>query len=347
MLAGLVLVGTLALGPGLGLVAGDEPVPPPSPAPEVPEPEPPAEPAPGTPIDAVLLGMAAAAALLAASRPGGALGLRPPEDALVVFVPGHGQGLGEEVYADFVAEMGLDPDAARYFDYRWVTGDSDPKRASALAPTDRTAGSLNAYLAGVAEGERPVWLVGFSKGGAVVAELVSAWDRGAHEPGANVVGAMLLDPPMARGLHGTLQSIGRFVGALPDDGGYDPVDCPLIWLWCRDARAHLGEGSGVEVVVVRNPQAAVTSFGDHPAGLRVLDAPDDGPGPWGQLLTNPFRLFGRLGEAHEAVLSDPAVARCLVAEMWQRGSCPLGRPQPVAPFRPLRMRARSPLARAV
>src|SRR3989304_4744855 len=47
-------------------------------------------------------------------------------------------------------------------------------------------------------------------------------------------------------------------------GGPAPVHCSLIWFWCRDARDHLGEASGVEVIVVRNPRAGLTSFGDHP-----------------------------------------------------------------------------------
>jgi hypothetical protein len=294
----------------------------------------------------VALGIAAAAAaVLAARGSGAALGLRPPGDTLVVFLPGHGQGLAGEVYRDFVADMGLDPAAARYFDYRWVTGDVDPGRASELAPISRTAAALNAYLAGVADGARPVWLVGFSKGGAVIAELVAAWDRG-QTPPADVVGAMLLDPPMASGIHGTLQSAGRVMRAIPDDGGYDPVDCSLLWLWCRDARDHLGDASGVEVVVVRNPRAGVTSFGDHPEGLRVIDAPDDGPGPWEQLWRNPFAWFARMSRAHESVLTDPAVARCLVEEMWHPGDCHLEKP-PVPEFRPLRARARSPRARVV
>ncbi|HEX5630568.1 MAG TPA: hypothetical protein VFY15_02840, partial [Acidimicrobiia bacterium] len=305
----------------------------------------PEAPGPVWPSGAVALGLAAAAAaILAARGSGAALGLRPPDDTLVVFLPGHGQGPGDEVYRDFVADMGLREEAARYFDYRWVTGDVDAQRASRMAPTSRTAAALNAYLAGVAEGERPVWLVGFSKGGAVIAELVAAWDRG-QSPPANVVGAMLLDPPMASGIHGTLQSLGGVSGPVPDDGGYDPVDCSLLWFWCRDARAHLGESSGVEVVVVRNPRAGVTSFSDHPSGLRVLDAPDDGHGPWEQLVRDPMGWFTRISRAHEAVLTDPAVARCLVTEMWHPGDCSF--PEPAPDFRPLRARARSPKARVV
>ncbi len=341
MLAAGLLVAAFSLGPGPVLAPGESEPPEPPPPVEAPQPPPVPDPWPGT---AVALGLAAAAAALAAARPGGALGLRPPEEAMVVFLPGHGQRLAADVYADFITEMGLDPEAARYFDYRWVTGDTDPRRASFLAPTARTASALNAYLAGAGAGGRPIWLVGFSKGGAVAAELIAMWDRG-QQPPANVVGAMLLDPPLAVGIHGTLQSVGQVMGPLPDDGGYDPVDCSLLWFWCRDARAHLGEASGVEVFVVRNPMAGVTSFGDHPAGLRVLDAPDAGPGPFGQLLRNPFGIVERLNRAHLSVLSDPAVARCLVAEMWEPGSCRIGAPE--SPYRPLRARARSPRLRVV
>ena len=340
MLAVGVLVGFLTAGPGLGLAPGDAPPPAESPIPGTPTP-----PLPSWPSGAVALGMAAAAAVLAARGSGVALGLRPPPETLVVFLPGHSQGLADEVFADFVAEMGLDPGAARYFDYRWVTGDVDAQRASEMAPVARSAAALNAYVAGVAHGGRPVWLVGFSKGGNVIAELVAAWDRG-QTPPADVVGAMLLDPPMASGIHGKLQSVGTVMGMLPDDGGYDPVDCSLLVFWCRDARAHLGEASGVEVVVVRNPRAGVTSFGDHPPGLRILQAPDAGPGPWEQLWRDPFGWFRRITQAHESVLTDPAVARCLVEEMWHPGDCDLG--EVTTPeFRPLRARARSPKARVV
>lgn len=331
MLAVGLLVGAFTLGPGLGLAPDDEPVPPPP----VATPAPPAAPGSDLPA-AVVLGFGVIAAVIAAQKPGSALGLRPPEDTMVVFVPGHGQGPGEEVFREFVDLMGLDPEDARYFDYRWVTGESDSQAASMGAPVRPSAFSLNSYLAGVAESEQSVWLVGFSKGGATVAELIAAWDRGLFGPTANVEGAMLLDPPMARGIHGTLQSAGTVVGPIPDDGGYDPVDCSFLFFGCHDHRAHLGEASGVEVIVVRNPRAGVTSFSDHPPGLRVVDAPDDGPGPWGQVFENPFKLFSRLSEAHESVLSDPEVVRCLVKEMETKGSCPLDVPR----YPSLRMPAR-------
>jgi hypothetical protein len=39
-------------------------------------------------------------------------------------------------------------------------------------------------------------------------------------------------------------------------------------------------------------------------------------------------LPARISEAHEAVLDDPEVARCIVSEMWDPGSCDLPRHEP-------------------
>ena len=115
------------------------------------------------------------------------------------------------------------------------------------------------------------------------------------------------------------------VGPIPDDGGYDPVHCSFLFLGCEDRRAHLGERSGVEVMVIRNPRAAITSFGDVPPGLRVYDADDGGRGPLGQLVRNPLALPGRIADAHESVLRDPRVAACIVAEAGGSGACDLPR----------------------
>ncbi len=227
------------------------------------------------------------------------------------------------MFAELIELMGLDPEDVRYFDYRWVTGQSDPVAASQRAPVGPAAGALNAFLAGVgAEGD-PIWVVGFSKGGATVAKLLAMWDGGAHQPPADVQGAVLLDPPLAGGMLGELQSVGTLVGWLPDDGGYDPVECAFLGFGCRDTRVGLGDNSGVEVLVIRNPLAGVTNFSDRPDGLRVVDAPDDGLGPLGQLFENPLALPGRISDAHESVLSDPAVALCILEEMDEPGSCSL------------------------
>ena len=110
------------------------------------------------------------------------------------------------------------------------------------------------------------------------------------------------------------------MGPIPDDGGYDPVDCRLF-RGCVDHRDHLGERSGVEVVVLRNPKAGITSFDDRPAGLRVYDVADEGRGPLASVLHNPFSYPGRVAEAHDAVLHDRRVADCIRAEMRRPGSC--------------------------
>lgn len=321
---------TLALGGQIGLAPSDEvdaTAPEPVPADLEPGPAPPSSPGPGsTPLG--WIGVAAALALIQRKRgtlsPSDGLGLTP-SDPVFVFVPGHGQPSGDRAFAALIESMGLDEESVRHFDYRWVDGGPLPGRSSSNVPIDDAAAALNAYVAGVAADGRDVYLVGFSKGGATIAELIADWDDGAWGPGASVVGAALLDPPMAAGGHGWLQSAGRFVGPIPDDGGYDPVHCRFLGFWCDDRRAHLGDAAGVEVIVIRNPRAALTSFGDVPAGLRVYDADDGGPGPLQQLVRNPFRWPGRITEAHESVLSDPRVAACIAAEAWGAGECRLPR----------------------
>ncbi len=323
----ILLAGLLLGGSSLGL-AGDDTEPiavEPEPVPIEPIPasnqEHPVEPLPG------ILGMAGIAAALAALQrrgddlsPGSGLSLDP--GPVVVFVPGHGQSHGSSAFADLIEYMDLDDDSVRHFDYRWVEGGTSASAASEAVLLDDAASALNAYLAGVAGDGREIYLVGFSKGGATVAELVADWDDGRWGPSGSVVGAALLDPPMARGKLGWLQSIGRFWGPFPDDGGYNPVGCTFLGHNCSDRRAGLGLNAGVEVVVIRNPKAGLTSFADHPAGLRVYDAADDGPTIWEQLATNPFALPGRISEAHEAVLHDRNVADCIVAELTS-GTCDL------------------------
>ena len=295
--------------------------------------EPAADPSGGHPPDPLpgLIGLAGlAAALAVVQRRGDDLspgdGLSLDAGPIVVFVPGHGQPHGSSAFADLIENMGVDD--VRHFDYRWVDGGTSASAASEDVAIDDAVSALNSYLAGVVGDGREVYLVGFSKGGATVAELVADWDDGRWGPADSVVGAALLDPPIARGPHGRLQSMGRFWGTLPDDGGYDPVQCTFLGFGCSDRREGLGHDAGVEVVVIRNPKAALTSFGDHPAGLRVYDAADDGPTIWGQLARNPFALPGRIAEAHNAVLHDPEVARCIVAEL-RSGTCDLPKTRPV------------------
>lgn len=323
-----VLLST-APGDGVGLAPGPGPASGPA-APTVPAAG--EEPAPSEPEESALVSLgailAAAGVLAAAGRPrgpapGDGLGLR--ERPLVVFVPGHGNGPGD--FDDLVALMDLGPDDHRVFDYRWAAESADPVHASQAAPIDDTADALNGYLAGIADGGRPVYLVGFSKGGAAVAELVSRWDAGTPPPVPGVVGAAMLDPPISGGLQGVVQSLGEVIGPIPDDGGYDPLHCR--WkVFCEDTREHLGEEAGVEVMVLRNPKAGITNFDDRPEGLRIYDVPDEGRGPLAALAHNPFSYARRVAEAHEAVLHDPRVAECILSEMDLPGSCHIEAPRP-------------------
>lgn len=307
--------------PADGLRLAPDPVVAPTPAPSAAVPA-----APGTPwlpIGAALSGLAAGVAALAA---GMWVTRRQIEQAvtgrepLVVFVSGHGSGPAPGVFAHLARLMEIDPSDARYFDYRWAAGGTDHVRASQGASIDETADALAGYLAGLSALGRPLYLVGFSKGGASIAELIARWDRG--QPGAtNVQGAALLDPPLASGVHGFLQSLGTRWGPLADDGGYDPVTCSLGG--CTDRRAHLGEAAGVQVMVVRNPESGVANFADLPEGLTVYEASDGGPGFLETLFTRPWGLLDRISEAHNAVLHDPRVAGCIVAAIEGSGTCAL------------------------
>jgi hypothetical protein len=324
--AAAIVLGIALFGGGtLGLEPGEPPAVPP---PIEEEPTDPVEPTLPAPMVPGSLGVGALAALLAALRrredlsPSEGLGLGRP---VYVFVPGHGQHHGASVFDDLIDLAGIDDESVRHFDYRWVGGGPSHSRASQAVSIDDAASALNAYLAGIAAEGRDVYLVGFSKGGATTAELIADWDDGRWGPSDSVVGAALLDPPIAAGPLGWLQSAGRFVGPVPDDGGYDPVHCSFLFLGCEDRRVGLGLRSGVEVMVIRNPRAAITSFGDVPDGLRIYDADDGGRGPLGQLVRNPFGLPGRIAAAHESVLSDPRVAACIVAEATGAGECGLPR----------------------
>jgi hypothetical protein len=319
------VIPTLAL--ALALLSGPVPAdgvrlaPDPTPAAAVPAA---ATPAPASPGGGPLTAAGGAAAGLAALALARSRARRTEEEdaePLVVFVAGHGNGSPEGLFSHLVALMGLDPDQARYYDYRWADGGRDHQKASEYASIDEAADALDGYLAGLADQGRPIYLVGFSKGGTSIAELVARWDR--QDPGAahGVVGAALLDPPMATGIHGWLQSAGTAFGPIPDDGGYNPIQCDFGD--CVDTRRHLGEAAGVEVMVMRNPQAAITNFADVPEGLRVYEASDGGDGFLETLFTHPWDLVSRATDAHLAVLDDQRVAECIASEIAGSGYCPL------------------------
>ncbi|MDX1689752.1 MAG: hypothetical protein R3290_01890 [Acidimicrobiia bacterium] len=250
--------------------------------------------------------------------PGTALGLRPPDDVVVVFVPGHGSPGSAETFGDLVDLMGLDDEQVRHFDYRWTTGGPDHAAAARHADVGATARSLAAYLTGLSREGRPIHLVGYSKGGSAVAEFVEGIDRGTIAAVEGVRGATLLDPPMATGIHGVAQGLGRWVG-LAHDGGYDPVECSFLWWDCIDHRVGLGSASGIDVAVVRSPDAALTNFADVPEGLAVHEAPSNGRSVWSALADGPAAAISAVNDAHVAVLGDPAVAACIVGQMGGAG----------------------------
>jgi len=310
----LTVVLSVTPGEGLGLSTGPEqPDPPSGSVPSAPSPS-----GPMAPLGAAMIGGAAVALAMKLRAERASAG--PP---IVVFVAGHGNGSPETTFEDLVAMTGIDPEDARYFDYRWATAQQDPRSASQDAPIDDVVDALTGFLAGVSGEGRPIYVIGFSKGGAAIAGMLAEWDSEPELAIDGVTGAALLEPPIAKGLQGELQSLGRFVGFIPDDGGYDPMKCSMAGLVCRDTRKNLGKAAGVSVTVVRNPKAGITTFGDHPEGLAVYSAPDEGDDFWTTLLSQPWDLPDRVSEAHESVLRSQDVADCIAAEIAAPGTCGL------------------------
>lgn len=249
-------------------------------------------------------------------------------DTLFVYVPGHGGSLTG--FSDLANRMGVDGDDVRVFDYRWAFPSNDRIDASRWAPADDAAGALGAYLAAQGEYHERIYVVGHSKGGAVVAELIARWDEQPVIAPESVTGAALLDAPIADGQLGELQSYGYVIGHVPDDGHYDPIKCS--WFECTDTRANLGRMAGVEVIAIRNPDAVFTNFTKKPEGLRVYDLVDDGRPNAARLLPDISEFMTRIGEAHSSVLHHDAVADCIAAEASLPGSCEW--PEPPSPARP-------------
>jgi len=192
---------------------------------------------------------------------------------IFVYVPGHGGDI--DGFSDLAERIGIAPGDVRVFDYRWAWPSSDQVEASRRAPTGDAADALGAYLAALGDEGRPIYLVGHSKGGAVITEVVGRWDEHPEMSVHAVSGAAILDPPIASGPLGLLQSVGWFHSGTADDGLFDPIHCG--WGGCRDVRDGLGERSGVEIVIVRNPDARFTNFWGRPDDVRVYDL-NDGPG---------------------------------------------------------------------
>lgn len=238
------------------------------------------------------------------------------QDPLFVYVPGHGGD--PQGFDDLAGRIGVDPHDVRVFDYRWAWASDDPIEASQRASADDAADALGAYLAALGADGRPIYLVGHSKGGAVITEVVARWDEHPMVGVDAVVGATILDPPISSGPLGLLQSLGWLHGNTADDGLFNPIRCG--WAGCRDIRDGLGEQSGVEVVIVRNPDAEFTNFRDRPDGVRVYDL-DDGGGGMLSRFPNIFGMWNRMGEAHSSVMHSDTVAACIAAEAQRVGSC--------------------------
>ncbi len=269
---------------------------------------------PFVPIGGAGLGGVALAGSVLVRRRGG--GSRRDSGPLFVYVPGHGGD--PDGFDDLAGRIGADPSDVRVFDYRWAWASSDPVEASRWAPTSDAADALGAYLAALGSDGRQIYLVGHSKGGAVITEVVGRWDAHPEKGVDAVVGAAILDPPIASGPLGLLQSIGWLHGDTADDGLFDPVRCD--WNGCSDIRDGLGEVSGVEVVIVRNPDAGFTNFWGRPDDVRVYDL-DDGGGSMLGRFPDFVGMWQRMGEAHNSVLHSDTVADCIASEAQVAGSC--------------------------
>lgn len=249
------------------------------------------------------------------------IGYRRREDPLVVVV--HGDGGSPDDFDQLVSTLGLSHDRVVAFDYSTAVGVGSSTEASHVVPTTEAASALDRLLRSLAEENANIYTIHHSRGGAVGVELIADLDAGVRAPIEGYQGAALLDPAIATGGLGTLQSFGSgsspLARLIPDDGGFDPVRCDDAGCW--DVRENLGENSGVEVVAIRNPDAELTNFDDNPAGLRVFDVPDNKASAWVYWLVNPILGWRRITEAHGSVLTSDVVAECVAAEIEEPGSC--------------------------
>ncbi len=268
---------------------------------------------PFSPIDVgavVAAGGATVAVRTARSR-------RRDDEPLVVVVHGHGGSAHD--FDDLIDLMGVDADQVVAFDYTTVDGGTSSTESSRVVSSARTAEALDRFIRSLAERHSHIYSIHHSKGAAAGALMIAGIDDGRRPPIDGYRGAALLDPPMARGFLGGLQSAGQIVRWIPDDGGFDPITCDLTS--CHDLRPGLGHGAGVEVVMIRNPDAAITNLATIPDDLRVLDLVDDGGRSAWERWWNPIAFARRVFEAHGSVLRHEAVARCLSAEVEEPGSC--------------------------
>ncbi|MGH8944711.1 MAG: alpha/beta fold hydrolase, partial [Acidimicrobiia bacterium] len=205
------MIGILAV--SLMLWGGDAELPPPADGLSLlPDPRSPAASRPARPVPPPVPAGPAALGVLAAGA-WAARGLRNGrKDPLVVFITGYGSESEASPFAPMIEMLGLAPGQVRTFDYRWVEPADAHSWAARQAGVDDLADGLQGYLSGLAETERPIYLVGHSLGGTTLAELLARWDRYPSLRVPEVAGAALLDPPIARGPLGAAQSSPRLLG---------------------------------------------------------------------------------------------------------------------------------------
>jgi pimeloyl-ACP methyl ester carboxylesterase len=238
-------------------------------------------------------------------------------DPLLVLV--HGNGGSAEGFDPLLEQLSIGSFDVVAFDWSTVTSAESSTAASRFASTEAAAAELDRLIRDLARDHGNIYTIHHSKGGAAGVAMISALDDGTRPPIDGYRGAALLDPAIAAGGLGTTQRIGSISASIPDNGGFDPIECGDNG--CRDRREHLGDASGVEVITIRNPDALVTSFRDRPDGLRVLDLIDDGKPSALWYWNNPRGLAARVSEAHGSVLKHWAVADCISAEVSRTGSC--------------------------
>ncbi|MCL1595706.1 MAG: alpha/beta hydrolase [Actinomycetia bacterium] len=236
-----------------------------------------------------------------------------------VFVVVHGNGGSRADFDPLLKSLGATRANTVAFDYRSVERERSSTEASKVASTEVAAQELDRLIRRLSITHSNIYSIHHSKGGAVGVVMIASLDDGSRPEIDGYRGAALLDPAIASGAMGTLQRMGRIARSIPDNGGFDPIRCTDDG--CRDVRANLGEAAGIDVIAIRNPDAVVTNFIDEPVGLRVFDLVDDGKS---SALVAPFGIIGfqkRVSEAHRSVLTHPAVADCVKAEVLRSGSC--------------------------
>ena len=180
-------------------------------------------------------------------------------------------------FDDLARRIGVDGDDVRVFDYRWAWPSNDPIEASRRA-TRRRRRRRTRRLPGGARRRRQTDLPRRTQQG---------WGRdhrGCRPMGSNTRSSGLMRlwgrPSSIRrsraGRSGCSRAWAGFTATRPTTVCSTPSDAvgPAV----GTSATASGEKSGVEVVIVRNPDAGFTNFRDRPDGVRVYDLDDGGGG---------------------------------------------------------------------